>query len=71
MNNYHRLLMPPHPGEIYQSSALCSCGDWQYDADSFSSLLDAYKDILRLHTLHMKESELEAIMRRYDLYKEA
>lgn len=48
----HRLLMPPHPGGFYLSSALCSCGDWQYDADSEGDLNAAYRDVLRAHTAH-------------------
>ena len=49
----HRLLMPPHPGEVYQSSALCSCGGWQYDEDSFGALTNEYRAVLREHTVHL------------------
>jgi len=27
----HRLMLPPHPDGFYQSSALCSCGKYQWD----------------------------------------
>jgi hypothetical protein len=45
----HELLMPPHPGSVYQQSALCSCGDWQWDSDSIT--LD-YKAVLLDHRQH-------------------
>lgn len=34
----HTLLWPPHEGRMYASSALCSCGKFQWDADSANFL---------------------------------
>lgn len=50
--NRHALLMPPHPGEVYATSALCSCGEFQYDADSPGDLTNRYLDVLRQHAAH-------------------
>jgi hypothetical protein len=49
----HRLLMPPHPGGVYRQSALCSCGEWQWDGDS--DILD-YQRVLYDHTQHRLSS---------------
>ena len=48
----HRLLMPPHPGDVFAASALCSCGEWQFDSGSFEALVREYGLILREHTRH-------------------
>lgn len=61
----HRLLMPPHPGEVYNSSALCSCGDFQYDADSPGDLSSRYGDILRTHTEHVHAATVPAPVTPY------
>jgi len=45
----HRLMMPPHPGDVYRQSALCSCGNWQWDGDS--TVLD-YRAVLHDHAAH-------------------
>lgn len=55
----HRLLTPPHPGGVYLSSALCSCGEWQFDADSPGDLFNKYRAILREHTAHGSPSQPE------------
>jgi hypothetical protein len=48
--------MPPHPGSVYMSSALCSCGEWQYDTDTEWGLVSAYRDVLCNHTVHAAEA---------------
>ncbi len=50
----HRLLMPPHPGEIYNSSALCSCGRWQFDSVNNYNLMKQYRRVLEDHTGHIR-----------------
>lgn len=49
----HRLLLPPHPGGVYLASALCSCGEWQWDADSEGRLFGQYQAVLRDFTAHV------------------
>jgi len=55
----HRLLWPPHPGDAYLSSALCSCGEYQYDADTGTDLFNAMRDVLSDWTAHVRAA-LEA-----------
>lgn len=50
----HKLLMPPHPGGVYISSALCSCGEWQYDSVNAYNLTSAYRQVLKSHTDHIR-----------------
>lgn len=60
MIELHKLLMPPHlDGSIYSSSALCSCGEWQYDADTPHELYILYRYILKEHTDHIRRIEDE------------
>lgn len=64
MIELHKLLMPPHPGNVYTASALCTCGGWQYDADTPSYLYREYRIILTEHTAHVLEriKEYDSIM---------
>ncbi len=48
----HTLLWPPHPGGVYESSALCSCGEWQFDSGSPGALFNETRLILSEHTAH-------------------
>jgi hypothetical protein len=43
----HVLSFPPHPDGLYISSALCSCGGFQWDADSVFALMDASAEVRR------------------------
>lgn len=36
----HRLMLPPHADGFYISSALCNCGDWQWDEASAEAFAD-------------------------------
>jgi hypothetical protein len=63
----HRLLMPPHPGGVYLSSALCSCGEWQWDGDSLP--LD-YRLVLRDHTAHAATPSSEGGGLRWDALRD-
>jgi hypothetical protein len=51
----HQLLMPPHPGGFHQSSALCACGKWQWDAASRDDLFAQYRAVLRDFTAHAQQ----------------
>jgi len=54
LSGVHRLLMPPHPNDVWHASALCSCGEWQYDEESPEALGRGYRDILRAHAAHQE-----------------
>ena len=56
--NLHKLLMPPHPGDTYRASALCSCGDWQYEASTAAMLSMNYRIVMHDHTRHIR-NEIE------------
>ena len=51
----HTVLWPPHPGDVYQSSSLCSCGEWQYDADTPGDLFNETRAVQRDWTRHVAQ----------------
>jgi hypothetical protein len=55
-HDLHTLLMPPHPGNVYNASALCSCGKWQFDSPSENQLFGNYGSILRGHAIHKRKA---------------
>lgn len=70
----HKLLMPPHPGDVFHSSALCSCGSWQYDSVNQYNLYNNYRYILSDHTYHIRSEiafkDQQALDRSREVIKE-
>lgn len=52
----HDLLFPSNPLSYYVSSAFCSCGKFQYDAESESALLQEYAKVLQEFREHVIKS---------------
>ena len=51
----HSLMWPPHPGDGYVCSALCSCGEWQFDSGSPTALFTEMGLIQREWSAHVRE----------------
>lgn len=56
----HKLLFPPHPDGFYGSSALCSCGFFQWDAETAESVLAAQAMVTADWQTHVAGDKAEA-----------